>query len=108
MLTALATSFYAKMLCIHLGEVLHDVSYLRYTSGIRIVLETVLLKLHVKLAPGWALIRVNFDPIQEIGAKVGALFREWALFHETTVQCENPLAVQYHISNCVPHAPVKH
>ena len=71
MLTALATSFYAKMLCINFGEVLHDVSYLRYSSGIRIALEAVLLKLHAKLAPGWALILVNFDPIQEIGPKVG-------------------------------------
>ena len=26
---------------------------------------------HAKLAPGWALIPVNFDPIQEIGPKVG-------------------------------------
>ena len=25
---------------------------------------------HVELAPGWELIRVNFDPIQEIGPKV--------------------------------------
>ena len=33
--------------------------------------HTVLLKLHVKLASGWALIRVNFDPVQEIGRKVG-------------------------------------
>ena len=31
----------------------------------------MLLKLYAKLAPGWALIRVNFDPIQEIGPKVG-------------------------------------
>ena len=31
----------------------------------------MLLKLHTKLAPGWALIQVNFDPIQEIGPKVG-------------------------------------
>ena len=31
----------------------------------------MLLKLHAKLVPGWALIRVNFDPIQEIGPKVG-------------------------------------
>ena len=30
----------------------------------------MLLKLHAKLAPGWVLIRVNFDPIQEIGPKV--------------------------------------
>ena len=36
-----------------------------------IVLEAVLFKLNAKFAPGWALIRVNFDPIQEIGAKVG-------------------------------------
>jgi len=37
------------------------------------MLEAVLLKLpiHVKLAPGWALIQVNFDSIQEIGPKVG-------------------------------------
>ena len=59
------------MLCINFGEVSHDVSYLRYSSGIRIVLEAVLLKLLTKLAPGWAVIRVNFDPIQEIGPKVG-------------------------------------
>ena len=31
----------------------------------------MLLKLHTKLAPGWALIQVNFDPMQEIGPKVG-------------------------------------
>ena len=32
----------------------------------------MLLKLHAKLAPEWALIRVKFDPLQEIGhAKVG-------------------------------------
>ena len=46
--------------------VLHDVEI-----HVRIALEAVLLKLHAKLAPGWALIRVNFDPIQEIGPKVG-------------------------------------
>ena len=47
----------------------------------------MLLKLHTKLTPEWALIQVNFDTIQEIGPKVGggALFREWTLFHETTV-----------------------
>ena len=71
MLTALATSFYTKMLCINFGEVLYDVFYMRYSSGIRLVFKAVLLKLHVKLAPGWALIRVNFDPIQEIWPKVG-------------------------------------
>ena len=35
------------------------------------MLEAVLLKLHANLAPGWALIQVNFDPIQEIGPKLG-------------------------------------
>ena len=35
------------------------------------MLEAMLLKLHAKLATGCALIRVNFDPIQEIGPKVG-------------------------------------
>ena len=34
------------------------------------MLEAVLLKLHTKLSPGWALIRVNFDTIQKIGLKV--------------------------------------
>ena len=42
-----------------------------FLPQICIVLEAVLLKLHVKLAPGWALIRVNFDLIQENGPKVG-------------------------------------
>ena len=31
----------------------------------------MLLKLHTKLAPGLALTQINFDPIQEIGPKVG-------------------------------------
>ena len=35
------------------------------------MLEAVLLKLHAKLALGWLLIQLNFDPIQEIGPKVG-------------------------------------
>ena len=42
-----------------------------FLPEIHIALEAVLLKLHVKLAPGWALIQVNFDPVQEIGPKVG-------------------------------------
>ena len=67
MLTALATSFYAKMPCINFGEVLYDV----FLPEIHIALEAMLHKLHTKLAPGWALIRVNFDPIQEIWPKVG-------------------------------------
>ena len=36
-----------------------------------------------RLAPGWALIRINFDPIQEIGG--WALYREWALFARSRV-----------------------
>ena len=35
------------------------------------MLKAVLLKLHAKFTPGWALIQVNFDHIQEIGPKVG-------------------------------------
>ena len=54
---------------------------MKFLSSERIALVAVLLKLHVKLAPGWALIQVNFDPIQEIGPKN----RGWALFLETTV-----------------------
>ena len=35
-----------------------------------------------KPVPGWALIQVNFDPIQKIRSKVAgwAFFREWAYF----------------------------
>ena len=36
------------------------------------MLEAVLLQLHAKIAPGWVLIQVNFDPVQEIGPKVGS------------------------------------
>ena len=56
-------SVYAKMPC----------SNFRLRSllpQIHIALESVLLKLHAKLAPGWVLIRVNLDPIEEIGPKV--------------------------------------
>ena len=55
-----------------------------------IALEAVLLKLHAKFAPGWALNQVNFDPIQEIGPKVGGdrSFVSGALFRETTVYAE--------------------
>ena len=47
----------------------------RFLPEICIALEAVLLKLHTKLAPGWALIWVNLNPIQEIEPKegVGAL-----------------------------------
>ena len=58
--TALSMSVYTKMPC---SNLLHKVSYLR--------LEAVFFKLHAKLAPGWTLIRVNFDPIWEIELKVG-------------------------------------
>ena len=36
-----------------------------------IALEAVLLKVHSKIIPGWALIQVNVDLIQEIEPKVG-------------------------------------
>ena len=36
-----------------------------------IAVEAVLLKLHANLAPGWTLIRVNFDPMWKIEPKVG-------------------------------------
>ena len=42
-----------------------------FLPEICIVLEAVLLKLHATFASGWVLIWVNFDPIQEIGPKVG-------------------------------------
>ena len=48
----------------------------------------MLLKLNAKLAPGWALIQVNFDCTQEIWPKVGGgwvLILEWVLGRETTV-----------------------
>ena len=49
-----------------------------FLPQICIAMKTVLLKTplvysisHAKLTPWWALIWVNFDPIQEIGPKVG-------------------------------------
>ena len=61
----------------------------------------MLLKLHAKLTPGWVLIQVNFDPIQEIGPKVGggrsfvsgpffARLRYW--FHEVVSSLFNSSA----------------
>ena len=52
---------------INFGEVVITRSFL---PEIRIALEVALLKLHAKLTPGWALIQVNFDPMQENGPKV--------------------------------------
>ena len=43
----------------------------RFLPEIHIALEAMLLELHAKLTPGWALIRVIFHPIQEIGPKLG-------------------------------------
>ena len=45
--------------------------------------------IHVKLARGWALSRVNFDPIERIGLKVVGRgpFQGWVLFYETCVGC---------------------
>ena len=60
------------------------------------MLEAVLLKLHAKLTPGWALIQVNFDPIQEIGPKVGRSFVSGPfLFRETTVVCFRECALPF-------------
>ena len=56
------------MPCINFGEVVITRSFL---PEIHIALEAVLLKLHAKFIPGWALIQVNFDPMQENGPKVG-------------------------------------
>ena len=42
-----------------------------FLPEIRLEAMHVLLKLHAKLASVWALIRVNFDPIQEIAPKAG-------------------------------------
>ena len=41
------------------------------------MLEAVFLKLHAKLAPGWALIQVNFDTLQELGQKYGVDVLSW-------------------------------
>ena len=41
---------------------------MKFLTSDSITLEAVLLK-----TPGWALISVNFSPMQEIGPKVGAM-----------------------------------
>ena len=48
------------------GKVLHKVSYSDTHSAWGWAFQTP----HTKLTPGWAFIRVNLDPIQEIGPKV--------------------------------------
>ena len=53
----------------------------RFLLQICVALEAVLLKFHAKLAQGWALIQVKFDPVQKIGIKS----KGWELFHKTTV-----------------------
>ena len=45
--------------------------------------STATTESYAKLAPRWALIRINFDPIQGIGG--WALYREWALFARSRV-----------------------
>ena len=50
------------------GEVFHEVSMSDMHSRLR---HSMFLKLHTKVAPGWKLIWVNFDPMEEIGPKVG-------------------------------------
>ena len=65
--TALATSVYAKMSCCNL----HWSTKRSFLPQVCRLLEAVLLKLHMKLAPGWVLIWVKFDPTQKIRPKVG-------------------------------------
>ena len=65
----------------------------------------VLLKL-TRLTPGWVLIRVNFDPIQEIGPKVegGHSFKGGHSF--TTLQYSQffPLIIaELHVNNDQVH-----
>ena len=55
---SVCTSIYAKLPCSNL--------LWSFLPQICTALEAVLLKLH---APGWGLIWVNFDPIQEVGPK---------------------------------------
>ena len=58
-------------------------------SDMHIALEAVLLKLHAKLAPGWVLIWVNIDPVQEIGSKVGggrSFTRLWYKYCSLTIE----------------------
>ena len=69
--TTLAASFYTKQPC-------NNIQWRKFLtsdmcSAWRFASQTpqVHSVSHVKLAPGWALIWVNFDPIQEIGWKVG-------------------------------------
>ena len=57
-----------RCLVVTFGEVL---ATQRFLPQICIALEAVVLKLGTKTTPGWALIQVNFDPIQEIESKVG-------------------------------------
>ena len=68
----------------------------------------MLLKLHAKLAPGWALIRIDFDRIQEIGQKVGGgrSFVSGPFFRETTVHSnrkalERQYSKQLKVGACV-------
>ena len=56
-------SVYAKMPCSNFGEVLHEVSYLRYAYCAS--------QTPCEARSRVGVIRVNFDPVQEIGRKVG-------------------------------------
>ena len=63
--TVLATSRYAEMPLMKY-----------YTNGLPQICTSFEAVLHAKFTPGWALIRVNFNPIQEFWPKVrgGVLF----------------------------------
>ena len=72
--------------------------------------EAVLLKLYAKLAPGWVIIRVNFDPIQEIEPKVvgymGALSRvgTFSLDYSTHTHAQSIRSQTLTIYTLLPHA----
>ena len=62
------------------------------------MLEAVLLKLYAKRAPGWTLIWVNFDPMQEIGPKVGGGYSFMSGRSFARLQY---IILQYHVTwNC--------
>ena len=61
-----AISIYAEMPCSNLWWSITQ----RFLPCIRTAFKAVLLKLGMKFTSGWALIQVNFDPIQEFWPKV--------------------------------------
>ena len=54
----------------------------------------------MKLAPGWALIKVNFDPILEIGPKVGGGHSLKILEVAFNILARNLNFIAFHILFC--------